>query len=508
MAIGDSNLEGMFTLESDKGGVVEEAPFRILVLGDWSGHGEKRELKSRKPVSIDRDNFDDVIAKLGTSLNLELGEERMPISLKFEELDDFHPDRIFAQVPMFAELRGVRKRLKNQETFFDAAHEVRSWMPEKEEARPEPPPAADAEAAAEPAGDLLSQILSQPGGGAVPIRSSVTQSPDLNRFLKDIVSPHLVRVDENEQSQLVSAVDAATGALMRQIIHNHRFQELEAAWRGLFMMVRRIETDSDLSIHLLDITHDELAADLKGASSLADTLLYRVLITEGVETPGADPWSLVLGNYAFLPDVDDIATLARVSKLAAGADAPFISHIRPDVLGIKSLHENTEPRGWDMSTNSTGGKLWAALRGMPESEYLGLTMPRFLARLPYGSDTEPLEAFFFEEFEDAPQHDKYLWSNAAFVCGLLLAQSFRSYGWEMGRALKQDLEGLPVHVYKEAGETIYKPCAEVQLTDIGCNKLMEYGLMPLVSYKNTDHVKVARFHSATDPVEKLKARWN
>ena len=161
-----------------------------------------------------------------------------------------------------------------------------------------------------------------------------------------------------------------------------------------------------------------------------------------------------------------------------------------------------------MSAETNEGKLWSALRGMPEAEYLGMTIPRFLARLPYGADTEPLDHFMFEEFPDGPVHDNYLWANSAFVCGLLLAQSFSEYGWEMGRVLKQDIDGLPIHVYKQDGETIYKPCAEVQLTDNGCETLMNYGLMPLVSYKNADRAKLARFQSITDPVEKLKARWN
>ena len=320
--------------------------------------------------------------------------------------------------------------------------------------------------------------------------------------------PHLVSVDESEQSKLIGVIDDATGDLMRKILHNHQFQALEAAWRGLYLMVRRMETDTNLSIHLLDATKDELTDSLKSAGSLSETQLYRILITDALETPGADPWALILGDYGFAPNVDDIATLVRISKLAADTGAPFVSHMRPDVVGVKSLEGNTDPKSWKISTDTDTGKLWAALRSMPESEYLGLTIPRFLARLPYGADTEPLESFSFEEFPDAPNHDNYLWSNSSFVCGLLLAQSFSEYGWEMGRALKQDIEGLPIHVHKQDGETVYKPCAEVQLTDIGCEKLMEHGLMPLVSYKNADRAKLARFQSITDPVEKLKARWN
>ena len=320
--------------------------------------------------------------------------------------------------------------------------------------------------------------------------------------------PHLVRVDEDERAPLVAAVDGATGELMKKILHDHKFQALEAAWRGLFFMVRRTETDTDLSIKILDVGKEELSHHLKDADSLSNTILYKTLIADAIETPGGEPWSLIVGSYDFSPNVDDVATLVRVSKIAAGAGAPFISHMRPDVLGVHSLYGNADPKNWDMTTNAEAGKLWYALRSVPEAEYLGMVIPRFLARLPYGSDTEPLETFSFEEFDGEPNHDNYLWANASFLCGSLLAQSFREHEWEMGNKLKQDLDGLPQHIYKLDGETVYTPCAEVQLTDVGCDNLMEYGLMPLVSYKNTDHVKLARFQSVTEPVTKLKARWN
>src|SRR5262245_46351703 len=132
MAPSESDFEAKFTMESERGGVVNEPPFRILVAGNWSGDAEKKPLASRRPSSIDRDNFDQVMNRLGASLDLDLQGE--PISLKFTELDDFHPDRIFAQVPLFADLRDVRSRLKNEDTFHEAAREVRSWFPQPEAA--------------------------------------------------------------------------------------------------------------------------------------------------------------------------------------------------------------------------------------------------------------------------------------------------------------------------------------------------------------------------------------
>jgi type VI secretion system protein ImpC len=182
--------------------------------------------------------------------------------------------------------------------------------------------------------------------------------------------------------------------------------------------------------------------------------------------------------------------------------------MRPDVFGVHSIAAKPDPREWHMSTDFDAGALWATLRGIPEAKFLGMTMPRFLARLPYGADTEPLETFSFEEFADGPEHDSYVWANACFAAATLLAQSYSNYGWEMGRSMMQDLEDLPVHMYKQDGETVYQPCSEVLMTQNAAELLMEYGLMPLVSYKNTDRVKLARVQSIADPVTGLKGRWN
>ncbi len=497
----DKDLQMEFTMEDERGGIVEEPPFRLLVLGDWSGHGEKRHITARRPISIDRDDFAEVMSKLGASLELDLqGDGSNPITLRFTELEDFHPDRIFAQVPLFSELRDIRRRLKNESTFYDAARDVRAWFPETAE------PVIATENVTERPLDLLDQILSHPGGGEAPVRPAVSR--ELNSLLANLVRPHLVGVDENRQAKLVAAVDGATGELMRKILHDPKFQAFEAAWRGLFFMVRRVETDAQLSIHILDITKEELSTDLRSAAGLSDTLLYKLLITDAMEVTGNGAWAMTIGGYDFSTNVDDVAALMRIAKISAAAQAPFVSHMRPDLLGVHTLYENADPKSWDTSADTDTGKLWQALRSIPDAEYLGFTIPRFLARLPYGADTEPLESFYFEEFTDVPYHDGYLWSNSCFALGTLLAQSFSEYGWQMGGRLKQDIERLPQHVYKHNGETVYTSCAEVQLTDAACDQLMEYGLIPLVSYKNSDHAKLTRIQSIADPVAKLKGRWN
>ena len=502
MPISDIGLEAEFTFERDMGGVIDEPPFRVLMLGDWSG-GAAGAFPGRRPVEIDRDNFDEVIDRIKPRVELNF-ENGSSLSLDFASLDDFHPDEIFRRVPLFSELRNLRKRLRGSDTFNAAAGEARRTFGISDASTAATPGDSGEQ---DPGDNLLDAILAQPAGGAAAPKRGA--SGELGGLVKELVRPHLISVDEDEQTMLISAVDAATSKLMRSILHHRVFQEMEAAWRGLFFQVRRTETAGDLKIYILDVSKEELAADLKSADDLSETVLFRTLVRDSMETPGGEPWAFVGGNYAFSPIVDDIAALMRISRICATAGAPFVAHMRPDVIGVHSLADHPDPTEWNTNADTDAAKLWTALRGQAESRYLGMTVPRFLCRTPYGTESDPLENFEFEEFEGEPFHDGYCWANACFVSALLHARTYSAYGWsEMGRSLEQDVEGMPLHMYKSNGETVYKPCGEILMTDKGVEKLMEFGLTPLVSYKAMDKIKVARHQSVADPVTGLSGRWN
>jgi type VI secretion system protein ImpC len=497
----EDDLETRVTLERGTSGVVDEPPFRLLFVGDWAYDGPKPTLGERPTIEIDRDNFDEVMGRLNIRLKLDLPSAG-PLELEFANLDDFHPDTLFARVPLFAKLRDLRARLRSTDTFYDAAREVRAHFGESESETTEtkaPDPEPD-EPAAE--GGLLDAILTAPTGGAAkPVRKDAS---DIGRLVADLVRPHLVAVDENEQAASLAAVDAATAGLMRSILHDRRFQKLEAAWRGMYFVVRRTETSSDLKLFLLDISRPELTADLASVADLADSRLFEVVARAGED----EPWAAVLGNYCFGPNVQDVAALMRVGQIARAARTPFISHMRPDVFGVRSLADHPDPTEWSVDEGSPAGKLWATIRGASESGSLGLSTPRFLARMPYGGDSDPLEAFAFEEFVAGPSHDEYLWANPCFAIGELLARSFARKGWEMDERLEQDIEGLPLHMYKADGETKYQPCAEITVSERGAAKLVDLGFMPLVSFKSSDRVRLTSFRSINAGDPHLQAFWN
>ena len=78
---------------------------------------------------------------------------------------------------------------------------------------------------------------------------------------------------------------------------------------------------------------------------------------------------------------------------------------------------------------------------------------------------------------------------------MLLAQSFSEYAWEMRPGAHAQIDGLPLHVYQRDGESELKPCAEALLTDEAVERILENGMMPLVSLKGRDSVRLVRFQS-------------
>ena len=508
-----------------------ETPFRIAILGDFSGRANRGlsesgdALASRRPQMIDRDNFDSVLARIAPRLELVPGgEDAFRISLKFSNLDDFHPDRLFEQVQMFQKLRETRQALDDPTTFAKTALDLGlvGKRPSAQIAPPHPSlpsPAGEgnqgrgrqAGVAAEDiervvSGSLLDEMIEATEGraaGQPPSRPADEWTTLLNR----IVAPHVVAKADPRQAELVALIDKATSAQMAALLHAADFQALEAAWRAVFFLVRNIETDSQLKLFLIDVSKEELAQDLLASSDLSSTGIYRLLVEKTVGTPGAEPWAVMAGNFTFGPTLEDAQLLARMGKVAAAAGAPFIAGASARLLGCDSILDLPDPRQWKTQMSEETAAGWQSLRNSPEARFVGLALPRFLLRLPYGKDTEPAELFQFEEMPDPAAHENYLWGSPAFACALLLAESFAEQGWELRPGTISEISGLPVYIYAVEGEFHTLPCAEVLMTQTAAEKMMEKGFMPLASLKDQPTVRLVRFQAIADPLSSLAGRW-
>jgi type VI secretion system protein ImpC len=489
-----------------------ETPFRIAMLGDFSGranHGvlDDKAIAKRRVVLVDRDNFEEVLSRSGAGIQLSLGEGAS-VQLRFSELEDFHPDRIFQSLEIFGKLREMRSRLEDPSTFQDAAEEfgLRSRDSASEPIKPDTSPAVGTSPAPSPSpsSSLLDEMI-ELAEARFDTHRPRRSSGEVGEFAQRVVARHLVSAPDPRQPQVLEVIDRAITSLMRAVLHHPDFQALEAAWRAVFLLVRQLETGSQLKLYLVDVSIDELAADLRSAADLRHTESYRLLVEQSVETAGAEPWSILVGNYRFGPEKQDAGLLSQLAQLASRAGAPFLAEASSRLLGCASLASAPQPRDWKSPQQLSRG--WAELRRRPEAAFVGLALPRFLLRLPYGRKTSSLESFNFEEFAEAPAHEDYLWGNPAFAVGLLLAQSFTEAAWEMRPGTVTELQKLPLHVDRSNGESESKPCAEVLLTEDAVERLVEEGLLPLVSFKNRDQVRIGRFQSIADPPHALAGRW-
>ena len=499
------------SMTRSEGEVAPETPFRILVMGDFSGrtnrgnHSQGVRLSQPRLLQVDRDNLDEVMARMGVELRLPLmGLEAPPTIISFSELDDFHPDRLYERLEVF-------RTLKEHVSSKPLATGTGATMGITERATPfkSTVPLSQADLASvivgQSTGSLLDQVLEETEGGGAT--ASTLHSSELDRFLSGIVRPHLAPDTDKEEAARNSTRDAAIRELMRAILHYPDFQELEAVWRGIAFLTSRLETGEDVQLFLLDVTKSELADDLRDADNLGNSGLHPFLVEKTTQTPGAIPWALLAGLFTFDGCREDVTLLAKLSRLASSAGAPFIAAAAERVVGCASLAATPDPRDW-RSGSDADAVTWMALRRLSTASYLGLVLPRFLLRLPYGAATDPLDSFDFEEMTSPREHEQYLWGNPALAVAFLLGQTFSEVGWGMRPGVIQDIENLPLHIYKKQGESVATPCAETLLTYDAADLLMEWGLMPLVSFKDRDMARLARFSSLADPPSGLAGRWN
>lgn len=502
----DIDFEAKVTLETEANPVSDELPFQVLLIGDWSGrdfnsvphNSEKQDLV---PYEVDRDNFNEILRQFGIKIRLNLADfDNKYITLRFSQLDDFHPDYIYAHNPIFSELQDLRQRLQQHDTFELAAKQVRDWFSEPQneikETNTIKVPTDDTSNTSD---NLLDRILEQKEENTSESPPQPVESSELNALIAKVVKPFLIKTDEVEQAKLIEIVDEISTDLMKQILQHPRFKHLEAAWRGLNYLVRNVETDARLKLFLLDISKNEINQDLKSVDDLSDSRLYKVLKSE-------NNWSVICGNFYFKLNIEDTATIIRLAKISNFINAPFISALNPEIFGVKSFSTISDNFQWGLSEDNSVKKLWKTIREMPEAAYLGFLIPRILVRLPYGADTEPLEQFSFEEFSKDFDHEDYLWVNPCFACALLLSESFKTSGWSLNH-LQQDIVGLPIHMYEKNGVINKKLSTEILFSENVGNFLLDLGMMPLLSNRESDRVRLARFQSAALPSATLHGKW-
>lgn len=328
-------------------------------------------------------------------------------------------------------------------------------------------------------------------------------------FITEMLAPSRAtgeKIDKSLVDSMIAEIDTRMSTQLDEILHNDGFQKLESSWRELKYLVDRVDFRENIKVEVLSVSKSDLLEDFEDAPELTKSGLYKIAYSNEYGVFGGKPYGLISGNYDFSPNPQDIDLLRQCAAIAAVSHAPFISNAGPEFFGEESFL--TMPNLKDLQSLFEGPQYtrWHSLRDSEDARYLGLCVPRFLLRLPYGQSTVPVKAFDYNETV-VGEHDSYLWGYASTALAARIADSFAQFRWApniIGPQSGGSVDNLPLHQYEAMGEIQTKIPTEVMLTERREFELSEEGFIGLTFRKDADN---ACFFSANS-IQKPKTFGN
>ena len=311
------------------------------------------------------------------------------------------------------------------------------------------------------------------------------------------------KVDKVLIDSLIAQLDQKVSDQLNEILHDEKFQKLESAWTSLKFLVDRTDFRKNEKLELLNVSKGELLESFEDAPELTQSPLYRHVYTNAYDQPGADPYSVMVSNYEFQNNAQDISLLQNVSKVAAAALCPFLGAIGPQFFGKQSMADWKRTPDLSAHMSTVDYTKWNGFRDSPDARYVALAFPRFMLRLPYGSDTVPVKSFNYEENVSGDDHENYLWGNAAFALAANMSQAFSKDGWSVqirGPQSGGRVDNLPVHLYDVGRGRQMKIPTEVPISETLEFECANLGFVPLSIYEGTDYACFFSANSAQRPI--------
>ncbi len=463
---------------------IDDSAFRILIIGNLGA-----VTPFHAPVLVDRDDLDQVIAELQVCTRVQRSESDPAIEIQFREFDDFHPDRLFNRLGIFESLRTRRQRLQNDATCQEEiAAILKANTADSKEQISDSAGTGQPDKSTPNVKELLSDVLNITQSSQKSLEQQVLDGVfDWDTYVRQLVA-YMVDKADPRQAELIAGVDSVVAETMRSILHNSSFQQLEATWQGIRFLTQRLETGRNLQLSVMHLPMEDLEADLLAEDDLTRTKLYK-LLKDDVSAEGADPWSLVVGDFQFRNSPAACEMLARLAKICEAAGTIFASGVAPGIAGCEDFArsatpaETIDPRDWT-SPGEEEMRRWNNIRNHTPAQHIILSLPKLMARRPYGPESDPVESFVFCEIPDGTHRADYLWMNAAFGIAALLGQ-------DHAQDIPTELERLPLYVFEHEGEELLQPGTEVALSQRAAEKFAEFGLTVFRAVRNEETVRVA-----------------
>ncbi len=345
------------------------------------------------------------------------------------------------------------------------------------------------------------------------ILDNFTREPQQREAAKDIIADFAQQVlqgamvyakdTESMIKARIAQIDALISKQLNEVMHAPEFQKLEGTWRGLHYLVHQSETSTLLKVKAFNVSKKDLLKDLERAPEFDQSAMFKKIYEEEYGVFGGSPFGMMIGDYEFSSQPQDLSLLEKMSQVAAAAHAPFISGASPQMFNLNSYTHLGDPRDLAKIFDSVEYAKWKGFRESEDARYVGLCLPRVLMRLPYGSANAPVESFNFEEDVDGKNHEKYLWANAAYAFGARVTDAFAKYSWCTAiRGVEGGglVEGLPTHTFRtDEGDVALKCPTEIAITDRREKELADLGFVPLVHCKGRDYAAFFSVQSTNKP---------
>jgi hypothetical protein len=436
--------------------VPEQPPLRIVVLGDFSGRngqGARRSELNLRPRLIDRDNLGQVMQQLAPQAHdVPVAAEGTSGAVRFESLDHFHPDQLLRRVP------GLKS----------APDLSQPERPERAQPVASPP-------LVESGASLLDQVLE-----ASDAQRELPARPknQVEQFAQAVMAPYSVPADDPRAETRRAASDQATASALRRLLQQSAFRALEATWRSLDWLTKRVDDDTRVKIGIIDLSAEELRADL-ALDDLNDSELYQLLVVRPKEQPDDPGWQVIVLDERLGSDIADIELIGRLSQLATDAEAKLLIGLTDEAVGC-----TVQGRAFVPDDLSPPSEAWRFLQQLPDTARTAALWPGFLLRQPYGKATSAIESLAFEELQGLEPADALLWGNSAYLAADQLIHSPKD-------PAPSEVTGLPCVILPDGtGEKRQVPAAAWWLRDQSFEQLEALGVTPVAALTQAGAVRV------------------
>ncbi|WP_300671463.1 type VI secretion system contractile sheath large subunit [Desulfoluna sp.] len=297
------------------------------------------------------------------------------------------------------------------------------------------------------------------------------------------------RLDKGSIQALIASIDQSVNDQLNEIIHHENFKKMESSWRSLGDLILNTNFKADIMIDILDVSKDELFEDFEAnAVDITGSALFKKIYISEYDQYGGKPFGSIIGLHEFEHTPDDEFWLKIMGKIAAASHSPFVGSVSPKFFGCDSIEELSAIKDLEGLMNHPKYGSWSKLRDSEEAAYLGLTLPRYVLRLPYDPETNPCRGISFEEEVQGDRDSSYLWGSASLLFAQNMVRSFGQSGWcQYLRGPKGGglVNGLPVHTFNVRGEEEIKIPIEMAIPDYRELEFANCGFIPLIYRKGT-----------------------